>query len=136
MRQRGAERVLDSPPPRLDEDGYIIDSGGSPPSDDASSEADLSKQHKGGILTNVLIAQLDEPTVQVFMSALKKAKMQRDQRESGVPPPWKGLNSAPAETRQALLEAEMTEIEGILDTGSAYETLLKDVLAKDPDTKI
>ena len=56
-----------------------------------------------------------------MMSAAKKAKKQREQRESGIPPPWMPLHVAPKDVRELFEPAERKEIDGILDTKSAYE---------------
>ena len=59
--------------------------------------------------------------VKVFMSTLKKKEAQR---ASGIPPPWRSLHSAPLAVQEVFMEAEMKEINGILDTGAAYEERL------------
>ena len=69
----------------------------------------------------------------MLLSSIKKAKKDREQRESGIPPPWRGLHAAPEEVKKLFMEPEMKEINGILDTASAIETLLETL---PPGTKI
>ena len=75
---------------------------------------------------------VDDP-MQVMLSAVKKLKKQREQREARIPPPWIGLNAAPDDIKQIFMEAEMKEINGILDTMSAYEKKRKEL---PPGTKV
>jgi len=65
--------------------------------------------------------------VSVMMSTEKKAKKQREQEESGIPPPWMPLRVAPEHIRELFGKAERTEIDGILDTKTAYEVKLSDL---------
>ena len=64
---------------------------------------------------------------QVMLSAVKKIKKEREQREKGIPPPWVGLNNASEDIKKIFMEAEMKEINGILDTESAYEVKVKNL---------
>ena len=66
---------------------------------------------------------LDVELVQVLVSSLKLEKTKRAQKEAGIPPPWQGLNVAPDHVKQMFLEAEMKEINGILDAHAAYEKI-------------
>jgi hypothetical protein len=43
------------------------------------------------------------------------------------PKPWQGLNSAPEHIKQFLMEAEMKEINGILDAAAAIEVKMKEL---------
>ena len=59
--------------------------------------------------------------IRVLLSSVKKADKQREQREEGIPPPWRPLKDAPKHIQELFGEAEAAEINGILDTGAAYE---------------
>ena len=50
--------------------------------------------------------------LKVFVTTLKKKKMQRD---AGIPPPWRSLHSAPLAVQEVFMKPEMKEINGILD---------------------
>ena len=52
----------------------------------------------------------------VMMSTAKKYKKQREQTESGIPPPWMPLRVAPKHIRELFEPAERKEIDGILNT--------------------
>ena len=112
--------------------------------DSSGVEADPNQSHEGrtGLFVHIveavetldIIARAPESTtVEVLLSTIKKAKKDREQRESGVPPPWRGLHAAPDEVKQLFMEPEMKEIDGILDTASAIETLLETL---PPGTKV
>ena len=67
----------------------------------------------------------------VLASVIKKIKAKKDEQD--IPPPWRGLHGASDHVKQLFMEAEMKEINGILDVGAAYEVKLKDL---PEDTKI
>ena len=85
--------------------------GNSHSSDDSYRPGDLGPSHEH---LNM---------VEVLASAVKLAKMKREQKAAGIPPPWQGLHVAPDHVKQLFMEAEMKEIDGILDTGAAHETI-------------
>ena len=91
------------------------------PSDNSSSaEWSASGNEPGHThLNKIDVVELMAAAVKV----LKKKK--RDQDATGIPPPWMGLNNAPERIKQVFMEAEMKEINGILDVGAAYEALHK-----------
>ena len=68
-----------------------------------------------------LDSEVSSQMIKVLMSLLNKKK---EQRASGIPPPWRSLRSAPLAVQELFMAAEMKEINGILDTGSAYEVRL------------
>ena len=54
-------------------------------------------------VVRVMRLAVDDP-MQVMLSAVKKLKKQREQREARIPPPWIGLNAAPDDIKQCEYE--------------------------------
>ena len=97
-----------------------------PSSAEHESDATWSETH----LVRVLMAAVKEnpnrvvdDIASVMMSTAKKSKKQREQTESGIPPPWMPLRVAPKHIRELFEPAERKEIDGILGTKSAYEVV-------------
>ena len=110
---------------------YQGDSDSSSDSDTAISHGTLDDPH-GNSHSSDPDYQPEVDVVEVLASAVKTAKMKREQKASGIPPPWMGLNNAPDHIKQVFMEAEMEEINGILD-GAAYEKAHKEL---PPGTKV
>ena len=60
---------------------------------------------------------------------VKKSKVKTKIGEDGIPLPWQSLKVASDKVQQIFNEAEWKEIQGILDTGAAYEVRAKDLPA-------
>jgi hypothetical protein len=111
---------------------YQDDSDSSSDSDSESISHGTLDDPAGNSHSSDADYQPEVDVVEVLASAVKTAKMKRAQKASGIPPPWMGLHGAPEHVKQDFLEAEMNEINGILD-GAAYEKAHKEL---PPGTKI
>lgn len=116
---------------RYDQDEGLMDdeaSSGVSASMSSISES-LGSVDEFGNFTNTY-SETSASLVHVFRAAVMKERVVHfPDQDAGerVPPPWRGLKGSSADMQELFMAAEMKEINGILDTGSAYEVLHKDI---------